>query len=625
MVFRRGFSTARCSLRLLLCFLLASALVYDCSWLPEMPIFSMLQYSCLQSYILCYSTPNCPLCACQKRTPPKDELQVQLEGASMENMTLIIGMLNKASVDDNGMLRLFLQSLREGENTEFLIKHILFLAADQTSYNYCNLLQLHCFQLYAEKARLSSCFGSASLSTDWTQARFLGEVLKRGYSFIFTDMDVMWLRNPFTRLKRNGEDMQLSRDVRDGHPLDDESNSINSGLFFVSSNEKTTALFTRPNSLMSNSRNIKEVDALHLMKSEALLRQLGIKVKYLDTAYFSSFCQDKLDITKLTTVHANCCPNTQSKFTDLKAILDVWKAYNGSSNLPARKSCTESWKASRKDTTFSLRGASMGNKILIISYLNKAYVEENGMLDLFLRSLKEGENTAFLIKHLFLITVDQIAFDRCKKLKLHCYQLAAEGLNFSKEQRYMSKGYVNLVWQKIVVLREVLRLGYNFIFTDMDVIWLRNPFAKLSLHEEDMQISCDRYNGMPYNDSNNINTGFFSVASNHRTMKLFDRWVESRKAMPGKNDQEVLAFLKNRGVFRLTGVRVRFLDTADFSGFCQVSKNSKEVTTMHANCCRSMKAKLDYLSASLEAWKRVNGTAAISWPKRVCSQSWRPA
>lgn len=113
----------------------------------------------------------------------------------------------------------------------------------------------------------------------------------------------------------------------------------------------------------------------------------------------------------------------------------------------------------------SLQAAAMGNKTLVISYLNKAYVEENGMLDLFLRSLKEGEDTAFLITHLFLITVDQTAFDRCKMHRLHCYRLVSEGLNFSKEQLFMSDGYINLVWQKVVVLGEVLKHGYNFIFT----------------------------------------------------------------------------------------------------------------------------------------------------------------
>lgn len=66
---------------------------------------------------------------------------------------------------------------------------------------------------------------------------------------------------------------------------------------------------------------------------------------------------------------------------------------------------------------------SMANKTLIVAVLNKAYMEENGMLDLFLQSLQEGEDTKFLIRHLLLVADDQTAFNQCKLLKLHCYRL----------------------------------------------------------------------------------------------------------------------------------------------------------------------------------------------------------
>ncbi|WOL05611.1 hypothetical protein Cni_G14340 [Canna indica] len=552
--------------------------------------------------------------ACQK-TAPEDELQVELEGVSMGNKTLIIGVLDNASEEDNGLLQLFLQSLREGENTEFLIKHILFLASDHTSYSHCKLLQLHCFPLYNEKFGISST--NLSLGANWRETLFLGEVLKRGYSFIFTRMDVMWLRNPFPWLKHNAEDLQLSPNTEDEHPLGHPNDSINNGFFFVSSNNKTIALFTHP-----NSEGNKEDDTLlHHVNSEGFLQNLGIKVKYLDTTYFSSFCQAKLDSTKLTTLHANCCPSIKAKIADLTAILDVWRRRdNGTSNVrfPAHSSCTQSWKLKTE-----LQGASMANKTVIISYLNKAYVEENGMLDLFLRSLKEGEGTKSLIKHLFLFTVDQIAFDRCKQLNLHCYQVFAEGVNFSKEQIFMSQGYLNLVWMKVAILREVLKHGYSFVFTDMDIIWLRNPFSKLNLYGEEMQISCDAYNGRAFDASNNINTGFFFVASNSKTIELFDMWLESRKhRRPRMNDQDGLAFLKSRGVFWSLGLRTRFLDTRYFSGFCEAGKNMTEVITLHANCCRTMKAKIDDLSANLETWKKLNGTSAGRLRHPACLRSW---
>ncbi|CAL9086277.1 unnamed protein product [Musa textilis] len=590
---RHGFGASGCAVGFLVAFLMVTVLVSDSLWLPQVSVLPMFRL-----------------------TNPKDGLRIQLEGASTRNKTLIIGAINKASVEDDGMLQLFLQSMREGEDTAFLIRHVLLVATDQIAYNHCMVLQLHCYQLYTDTVLLSPALSIQSTSLinlASTLTLFLGEVLVRGYSFILTDMNVMWLRNPFARLNHNGEDMLLSGDL------------YNSGLCFVSSNTKTMALFKQSYAVMNESRSMKGDDVLHLMRSKGFIQQLGMKVGYLDTSRFTNFCQATLDIAKAATVHANCCPsNNKAKFADLRAILDVRKTYNnGTPNVtfPAHTSCAKSWKTHQLKT--SLQAAATGNKTLVISYLNKAYVEENGMLDLFLRSLKEGEDTAFLINHLVLITVDQTAFDRCKMHRLHCYRLVAEDLDFSKEQLFMSEGYINLVWQKVVVLGEVLKHGYNFIFTDIDIMWLRNPFSRLSLHGEDLQISCDDYNGRPFDDSNHINTGFFYVASNNKTIKLFDTWFESRKTLERMHDQDVLVFLKSKGVFKQLGVSVRFLDTLYFSGFCEVTKNSKEVITVHANCCRSIKAKVDDLTETLEAWKKLKGTPTVGWPqRRACIQSW---
>lgn len=107
----------------------------------------------------------------------------------------------------------------------------------------------------------------------------------------------------------------------------------------------------------------------------------------------------------------------------------------------------------------------MGNKTLIITVLNKAYAEENGMIDLFLKSFREGEGTEFLIKHLLFVAVDQTAFDRCMKLNLHCYQLNSKGTNLSAEQLFMTSGFIKMMWQRIRFLGDVLRHGYSFVFT----------------------------------------------------------------------------------------------------------------------------------------------------------------
>ncbi|KAF6153024.1 hypothetical protein GIB67_021629 [Kingdonia uniflora] len=82
-----------------------------------------------------------------------------------------------------------------------------------------------------------------------------------------------------------------------------------------------------------------------------------------------------------------------------------------------------------------------------------------------------------------------------------------------------------MMWRRTLFLSDVIKPGYSFIFTDRDVMWLRNPFAILSPDEaEDVQISCNRFNGKQRSNINPIDTGFYFIRSNNRTIALFNTW-----------------------------------------------------------------------------------------------------
>jgi hypothetical protein len=113
-------------------------------------------------------------------------------------------------------------------------------------------------------------------------------------------------------------------------------------------------------------------------------------------------------------------------------------------------------------------------------------------------------------------------------------------------------------------------------------MWLRNPFERLSKDEfEDLQISTDIYLGDPWSEKHLINTGFFFVRSNKKTISLFVTWYSKKNNSTRKKEQDVLIDLIGGGIFGHLGLKViRFLDTLYFSGFCQDSKDFKLVTTI---------------------------------------------
>ncbi|PIA31027.1 hypothetical protein AQUCO_05300097v1, partial [Aquilegia coerulea] len=249
-----------------------------------------------------------------------------------------------------------------------------------------------------------------------------------------------------------------------------------------------------------------------------------------------------------------------------------------------------------------------GNKTLIIAMINKAYVQgEKPLLNLFLDSFWLGNNTQALLDQLLLVTLDQIAFNRCKFLRLHCYGLVTDGVDYSGEKLYMSDDFIKMMWRRTNFLANVLKRGYNFIFTDIDVMWLSNPFARLSQNQSvDIQISCDQFVGNEWSSYNRINTGFYFIRSNNKTISLLDTWYAMKNDYNDTKlkEQDVLQQMLDEGVFAELGVSVRYLDTLYFSGFCQDSKDLRAVNTVHANCCRGIYAKVADLMNVLQDWKK---------------------
>lgn len=92
-------------------------------------------------------------------------------------------------------------------------------------------------------------------------------------------------------------------------------------------------------------------------------------------------------------------------------------------------------------------------------------MEQNGMLNLFQQSFRDGEGTQFLIKHLLFVAVDQTSYNHCCSLGLNCYKPVTEGVDFSEEVFYMSDDFIQMMWRRTLFLGDVLKRRYNFIFT----------------------------------------------------------------------------------------------------------------------------------------------------------------
>ncbi|KAJ0482185.1 putative nucleotide-diphospho-sugar transferase [Helianthus annuus] len=238
-----------------------------------------------------------------------------------------------------------------------------------------------------------------------------------------------------------------------------------------------------------------------------------------------------------------------------------------------------------------LKDAAMSNNTVIITSLNDAWAEPQSMFDLLLKSFRIGNQTERFLKHLVVVNVDQNAYARCLKLHPHCYHLNTNGSDFSGQADFMTADYLKIVWRKI-----------DFLGKDADIMWFRDPFSQFD--NADFQTACDNFNGNPFDWRNLPNTGFSYVKSNEKTIQLYKYWYKSRMNYPGLHDQDVFNRIKFHPFVLNIGLRIRFLDTAYFGGFCEPSQDLNKVCTMHANCCVGLENKVHDLGIMLDDWRK---------------------
>ncbi|XP_010478554.1 PREDICTED: uncharacterized protein At4g15970-like [Camelina sativa] len=257
----------------------------------------------------------------------------------------------------------------------------------------------------------------------------------------------------------------------------------------------------------------------------------------------------------------------------------------------------------RRNLARVLREAATKEKTVIVMIMNQAWAEPNSMFDVFLEGFRIGIGTERLLRHVVVVCLDDKAYTRCLEvLPRRCFFLKTTGVDFSSEKRFMVPDYLKMMWRRTEFLGSLLKLGYNFLFTDMDTIWLRDPFPRF-VADADFQIACDVFfNGNHSDTSNSANGGFKFVISNRRTIDFYNYWYESRLRFPGENEQDVLNRIKDDQYVKKIGLKMRFLDMTHVGNFCQRDWDITKVCVMHGNCCIGQDNKVKDLRQMLEDW-----------------------
>jgi hypothetical protein len=127
----------------------------------------------------------------------------------------------------------------------------------------------------------------------------------------------------------------------------------------------------------------------------------------------------------------------------------------------------------------------------------------------------------------------------------------------------------------------------------------RNPFRHISVFRGHDDVERRRQHSL---DDNWSNTGFYYVKARNRTVEMLRQRRAARRRFPPNHEQAIFNEIKHELAAAL-GVRIQFLHTARFAGFCRIfHRDMGAACTMHANCCFGLANKLHDLREVLGNW-----------------------
>ncbi|PON61321.1 Nucleotide-diphospho-sugar transferase [Parasponia andersonii] len=232
------------------------------------------------------------------------------------------------------------------------------------------------------------------------------------------------------------------------------------------------------------------------------------------------------------------------------------------------------------------------NTVIVTIIVDEAWTNPGSVLDLFLESFRLGQGTKSLLNYLLIVTVGSKAFQRCKSVHPHCYQLTRLG-------------------SRNKLLLDMLKLGYNFVFTEADVMWFRTPLPEIHPLKQ-ITIPCDLASAESKRERNRPGRGLFSVRSSDISIQLFRYWMVLGVLDHTFQVESLCENIKDQQEYiKMLEVQISYLDTTYFGGFCKEAKRDmNKVYTLQANCCDDVENKVYDLRLVLEGWR--NFTAQTS-------------
>lgn len=152
------------------------------------------------------------------------------------------------------------------------------------------------------------------------------------------------------------------------------------------------------------------------------------------------------------------------------------------------------------------------NKTKLLSYVNEGYLDFAVNWLKYIRKLD--------MQHLSIVyCLDDASYERMSQEKdIEAKRWNSELFHIESTSEFHSKGWDALMWNKMEATHQLLSQGYNVLYADTDICFLKNPL-------EDLEKLCEEggYDtAIQVAGGDSICPGFFYAKSNPKTIHLFN-------------------------------------------------------------------------------------------------------
>jgi hypothetical protein len=191
---------------------------------------------------------------------------------------------------------------------------------------------------------------------------------------------------------------------------------------------------------------------------------------------------------------------------------------------------------------FLQRGSKLVDNTVIMVFANFGYMDMLlNTLDTIQKSCPNHEVSVFVL--------DSSTQEALDGMGIESYLFKSRFHPPEQDLNIWSNQWKNVVLNKLEILQSVLRLGHRVLYTDIDIVWLKNPFPFIRdfLSEE-----CDL---LIQTEQDMMCSGFLYAKPCRGTIELFDTRKEDIHLFPTQKDSRVDQPLLDRRIKMSKGLR----------------------------------------------------------------------